>query len=187
MSSCYAVIMSFLKYWLSLTVSCKSLKPVCFSFCPPPGLLFVHGYSSLLISFGLGANFIPQLPCSFLSLPDQDAYIFSWLFGRQCPLHLSDDLLRTQGCLTASKMDAEPSSWRTAVAPQERRQWHHWHRAWCVTGGAAITLRQRRWQETSRRERRFANPLICPTTARQIFSGLNISHRIFWAHQISML
>lgn len=139
------------------------------------------------------------------------ALVWGTILSHSCPAHLCLCLTKmpasSYGCLAGyalftsqttcwrpgvtkwliNKMEPEPSSWRTPVAPRECRQRPHWDPAWWVTGGAAITLRQRRWQETSRRERRLANPLVCPTAACQIFSGLNISHRIFRAHQISML
>lgn len=161
-----AVITSILKYWLSLAVFRKVLKPPCFSLCPAPGLLCFWGHSSLPTSFGLGANSIPQLLC--LTLPDRG--IFLWLFGRLCPRHLSDDLLRTQGDLTADQWDGyrakqlgnsgSPTRVQAVASPRSRVMGE--------TGGAAIAPRQRRWQESSARER-SCQPTRLPNSVLQEF------------------
>lgn len=63
-----AATVSFQKYWvLSLTALSKSPNPACFSFCPPPELLYFHRRSGIPTSFGPGASFVPQLPSSSLS------------------------------------------------------------------------------------------------------------------------
>lgn len=89
--------------------------------------------------------------------------------------------------LLINNTDAEPSSSENSAAPQQCRQGHHGDLVSRVTRGAAITQRQRQWEETSRREEKLASPHVCPIMIWQIFSGLNTSHRLFWAYQISML